>query len=504
MSTIVSKATSAHQSVRSGEINRPAYTIGSLCTGMGGLEAAVEQAFGPGRRLWHAEKDPAASTVLAAHHPGVPNHGDILTTDWAQVERPDILAAGFPCQPASAAGRQLGEQDERWLWSRPDGTGVLNAIRALTPPTVVLENVANLVSIQGGRLFQAILDDLHDAGYQVRWVILGACTVGACHHRHRVFLLARHVGTGTDWRTAVQLRVPRCGFQQHLLPTPVARDGEGRGEGGEEYWARKREQGWDKGMPLGAAVALLPTPTAAEATGAGSSGRDGGANLRTAVTLLPTPGARLGDDRGAPSPETAQDRMDSGRRNLDDAVALLPTPRATDGVKGGPNQRGSRGDLALPAAVQDDRWGRYTEAVHRWAAIGGAPPRTGRAEQQRRASPHGAVSGVDAWPAGGLGHRSGRTQRRIEDHRQRCHAPAGGCGTATAGPGRGRTGGPARDARGGSLMTAPTRTTQPNWDDRCTCTHVASSHGPLHGWSPRGACLRKCGCKQFQAAGVAK
>lgn len=32
--------------------------------------------------------------------------------------------------------------------------------------------------------------------------------------------------------------------------------------------------------------------------------------------------------------------------------SLLPTARATDGTKGGPNQRGSKGDLTLPSAVQ--------------------------------------------------------------------------------------------------------------------------------------------------------
>jgi DNA (cytosine-5)-methyltransferase 1 len=35
-----------------------------------------------------------------------------------------------------------------------------------------------------------------------------------------------------------------------------------------------------------------------------------------------------------------------------EAQRLLPTPRATDGTKGGPNQRGSSGDLMLPSAVQ--------------------------------------------------------------------------------------------------------------------------------------------------------
>ena len=32
-------------------------------------------------------------------------------------------------------------------------------------------------------------------------------------------------------------------------------------------------------------------------------------------------------------------------------VPLLPTPRASDGTKGSPNQRGSRGDLTLPSLV---------------------------------------------------------------------------------------------------------------------------------------------------------
>jgi DNA (cytosine-5)-methyltransferase 1 len=36
---------------------------------------------------------------------------------------------------------------------------------------------------------------------------------------------------------------------------------------------------------------------------------------------------------------------------IETAVMLLPTPRATDGTKGGPNERGSSGDLMLPSAV---------------------------------------------------------------------------------------------------------------------------------------------------------
>ena len=55
------------------------------------------------------------------------------------------------------------------------------------------------------------------------------------------------------------------------------------------------------------------------------------------------------------------------------AVQLLPTPRATDGTKGGPNQRGSKGDLMLPSAVQLN-WGQYAAAIARWEAVMGPAP----------------------------------------------------------------------------------------------------------------------------------
>ena len=50
---------------------------------------------------------------------------------------------------------------------------------------------------------------------------------------------------------------------------------------------------------------------------------------------------------------------------------LLPTPRASDGPKGGPNQRGSKGDLTLPSAVH--RFGPYAAAVARWETVTGTP-----------------------------------------------------------------------------------------------------------------------------------
>lgn len=72
-------------------------SIGSLCSGYGGLDLGVQAALG-GTLAWHAEVDPGASRILSRHWPTVPNLGDITTVNWADVPEVCVLTAGFPCQ----------------------------------------------------------------------------------------------------------------------------------------------------------------------------------------------------------------------------------------------------------------------------------------------------------------------------------------------------------------------------------------------------------------------
>jgi len=348
--------------------------IAELCAGYGGLALAAKILHPDVELAWVCETDPDATKILQHNHPETPNHGDITRVDWAGVAPVDLLAAGFPCQPFSLAGKQRGGADERHLWP----TGVLPAIETLRPRRVWLENVPGLLASGGGSVFKQILSDLCRCGYTVRWQTTGACAVGACHHRHRVFVHATldasappddamfglPIQTIRKWSAAGmaqggeywEMSAQACGAADLTLPTPTARDAE-------------RGSGWGDrvGRPLSEVIAMLPTPVASDHTGAGRGLRAaGGVNLRTVTAaLLPTPTARLGDNRTIPAATLAAARINSGRRNLDDSVALLPTPRASDGAKGGPNQRGSSGDLALPSAVQPERWGNWAQAVAR-------------------------------------------------------------------------------------------------------------------------------------------
>ena len=88
--------------------------IGSLCTGYGGLDIAVE-AFFIAEMVWCAEIDKQASELIATRF-NKPNLGDIKQIDWDTVEPIDILTAGYPCQPFSHAGQRKGDNDERHIW----------------------------------------------------------------------------------------------------------------------------------------------------------------------------------------------------------------------------------------------------------------------------------------------------------------------------------------------------------------------------------------------------
>jgi DNA (cytosine-5)-methyltransferase 1 len=147
--------------------------VGSLFSGYGGLDMAVG-----GDLAWYAEVEPAACKVMAAHHHGVPNLGDVTRVDWSQVERVDVITAGYPCQPFSTAGNRKGKDDERHLWPH-----VRDAIGALGPSHVVLENVRGHLTLG----FADVLADLADLGMSARWGVVRASDAGAPHGRARLF-----------------------------------------------------------------------------------------------------------------------------------------------------------------------------------------------------------------------------------------------------------------------------------------------------------------------------
>ncbi|MCZ1008539.1 DNA cytosine methyltransferase [Streptomyces lydicus] len=165
-----------------------ALRIGSVCTGYGGLDMAVQAVFG-GELAWVADNDPGASRILAHRHPGVPNLGDITAADFSRVAAVDVVCGGYPCQPFSSAGKRKGVADARHIWPH-----IARALGVLRPRYAVFENVAGHLSLG----FDAVLADLAALGFDARWCTLRASDVGAAHQRNRLFVVAWPADAGGE------------------------------------------------------------------------------------------------------------------------------------------------------------------------------------------------------------------------------------------------------------------------------------------------------------------
>ncbi len=159
-------------------------TIGSLFSGIAGLELGLERALGA-RVLWQAENDLFCRAVLAQHYPGAKRYADVRDVTADSAERVDILCGGFPCQDISLAGKGEGLDGARsGLW-----TQYARIVGELRPRYVVVENVAALL-IRG---VDRVLGDLAALGYDAWWDCIPAAAVGAPHRRDRLYMVAWRV-----------------------------------------------------------------------------------------------------------------------------------------------------------------------------------------------------------------------------------------------------------------------------------------------------------------------
>jgi len=157
--------------------------VGSLFSGIGGFDIGFEKV---GMKIiWQCENDEYASKVLKKHWPDVPNLGDIKEVDWNEVEKPDIICGGFPCQDISIAGKGKGIHGSRsGLWWE-----MLKTISILRPRYAVLENVPMLTH----RGLAEVVGSLSEIGYDAEWNIVSARDVGANHLRKRMFIVAQRI-----------------------------------------------------------------------------------------------------------------------------------------------------------------------------------------------------------------------------------------------------------------------------------------------------------------------
>lgn len=157
-------------------------TVGSLFSGIGGIELGLDRAKGF-RTKWFVENNTFSKKILLQHWKEAIIYDDITKINWEALERVDMLTGGFPCQDISIAGKKAGikEGTRSGLWSH-----FAKAIRILRPKFVLIENVSEITN----RGLNIVLADLAKEGYDAEWFDLRASDFGALHKRERIFIIA--------------------------------------------------------------------------------------------------------------------------------------------------------------------------------------------------------------------------------------------------------------------------------------------------------------------------
>ncbi len=188
----------------------------SVCSGIEAATVAWDPiGFDP---VAFAEIEPFSCALLAEHYPAVPNLGDMTRFEEWNIEQPDILVGGTPCQSYSVAGGRGGIDDPRGALLLV----YLAIARRYNPRFIVWENVPGVLSSGGGRDFGTFLGELGKLGYGFAYRILNAQYIRVESHaravpqrRRRVFV----VGYLGDWRVAAAVLFESASLQGYSPPS---------------------------------------------------------------------------------------------------------------------------------------------------------------------------------------------------------------------------------------------------------------------------------------------
>ena len=164
--------------------------VASFFAGIGGFDLGFERA---GHKVvFQCEIDKHCQMILKKHWPDVPLHDDINTLKSGGIPYADIWCAGWPCQDISHANSQRkginGENSGLFF-------KFMELVHTVRPKWIVLENVRGLLSSDGGKALESVINKMEESGYMGGWTTCNTLDVGLPQSRERVIIIG---SLGTD------------------------------------------------------------------------------------------------------------------------------------------------------------------------------------------------------------------------------------------------------------------------------------------------------------------
>ena len=161
-----------------------------LFSGIGGFAKGFEQAGFKFTKHYFSEIDKHAIANYKFNFPNAESIGSVTDVRGNEIERPDIITFGFPCQDLSIAGKRKGFAGERSSLFYQ----AMRIINEVKPDIFIFENVKGLYSSHGGKDFTAVLRTIADIGlYECEWQLCNTEWV-LPQNRERIYFIGHLTG----------------------------------------------------------------------------------------------------------------------------------------------------------------------------------------------------------------------------------------------------------------------------------------------------------------------
>ena len=171
------------------------YKFVDLFAGIGGFRVSLQRL---GMKcVFSSEIDKSARIAYQRNFNDDDVRGDICEINAREIPTHDVLCAGFPCQSFSIAGKRSGMNDRRGRLFYE----ILRIVEHHKPLVLLLENVRNILTVDGGEAIKTIKTKLDEAGYSVHYSLLDASDYGIPQNRKRVYFACLRKGSGLRYKT---------------------------------------------------------------------------------------------------------------------------------------------------------------------------------------------------------------------------------------------------------------------------------------------------------------
>lgn len=213
---------------------------GSLFAGAGGLDIGFDRA--GFHTIWANDYEPDACKTYESWSDAEVICGDVAKVKASDIPDVDVLLGGFPCQGFSLSGPRKIDDSRNVLYQH-----YVRIVKAKQPLMFVGENVKGLLSMGGGMILDAIIQDFSDCGYNVFYKLLNAKDYEVPEDRERLIIVGFRKDLGITDFVYPQPRSFTVSMREALknIPAPAPED-VCAAPYSSRYMSRNRKRGWDE------------------------------------------------------------------------------------------------------------------------------------------------------------------------------------------------------------------------------------------------------------------